>query len=48
MEKGVKDFRLTINGFGELLPKYINTTEEGRLLNRRVELLITANEKDEI
>ena len=45
MEKGVKDFRLTINGFGELLPKYINTTEEGRLLNRRVEFLITANEK---
>jgi outer membrane protein OmpA-like peptidoglycan-associated protein len=45
MEKGVKSFRLTINGFGELLPKYINTTEEGRLLNRRVEFLITANEK---
>jgi outer membrane protein OmpA-like peptidoglycan-associated protein len=45
MEKGIKNFRLSINGFGELLPKYINTTDEGRLLNRRVEFLITANEK---
>lgn len=45
MDKGIKNFRLSINGFGELLPKYINTTEEGRLLNRRVEFLITANDK---
>jgi outer membrane protein OmpA-like peptidoglycan-associated protein len=45
LEKGIKNTRLTINGFGELLPKYINTTEEGRLLNRRVEFLITANDK---
>lgn len=45
MEKGINNFRLSINGFGELLPKYINTTDEGRLLNRRVEFLITANEK---
>ncbi len=45
MDKGIKNVRLTINGFGELLPKYINTTDEGRLLNRRVEFLITANEK---
>lgn len=45
MDKGIKNFRLSINGFGELLPKYINTTAEGRLLNRRVEFLITANEK---
>lgn len=45
MEKGINNFRLSINGFGELLPKYINTSDEGRLLNRRVEFLITANEK---
>jgi len=45
VEKGIKNTRLTINGFGEILPKYINTTEEGRLLNRRVEFLITANDK---
>ena len=43
--KGIENPRLTIHGFGELLPKYINTTEDGRLLNRRVEFLITANDK---
>lgn len=45
IDKGIKNSRLSIHGFGELLPKYINTTEDGRLLNRRVEFLITANEK---
>lgn len=44
-EKDIDIHRLTINGFGELLPKYINTTEDGRALNRRVEFLITANDK---
>lgn len=43
--KGVKADRLTIIGFGELLPKYLNDTETGRSQNRRVEFLITANEK---
>lgn len=37
--------RLTINGFGETAPKYTNDTESGRAQNRRVEFLITANEK---
>jgi outer membrane protein OmpA-like peptidoglycan-associated protein len=45
IEKGVNNNRLSINGFGELLPKYINTTEDGRSMNRRVEFLITANDK---
>lgn len=37
--------RLTIVGFGEKFPKYSNDTDEGRTQNRRVEFLITANEK---
>ncbi len=37
--------RLTIVGYGETLPKYLNETEYGRTQNRRVEFLITANEK---
>lgn len=45
VKKGIDNKRLTINGFGELLPKYINTTEDGRILNRRVEFVISANDK---
>jgi outer membrane protein OmpA-like peptidoglycan-associated protein len=45
VSQGVFSSRLKINGFGESLPKYLNDTEEGRTQNRRVEFLITANEK---
>lgn len=43
--KGIAHKRLTIKGFGEDLPKYSNDTQEGQAENRRVEFLITANEK---
>ena len=37
--------RLTTMGFGETLPKYSNNTIDGQSQNRRVEFLVTANEK---
>jgi len=43
--KAISSNRLTVKGFGESLPKYENDTENGRTQNRRVEFLITANEK---
>jgi len=42
---GINTTRVTIKGFGETAPKYDNDTESGRSQNRRVEFLITANEK---
>ncbi|MBN2862483.1 MAG: OmpA family protein [Bacteroidales bacterium] len=44
-DKNIKTGRVSIAGFGENVPKYENTTAEGRSQNRRVEFLITANEK---
>ncbi|MBC8033874.1 MAG: OmpA family protein [Chitinophagaceae bacterium] len=42
---GVPSSRVSIKGYGKDAPKYSNETEEGRSGNRRVEFLITANEK---
>lgn len=44
-ENGVVASRLNVKGFGEAAPKYDNTTLDGQAQNRRVEFLITANEK---
>lgn len=41
----LSNYRLSIIGFGEGAPKYENTTAEGQMQNRRVEFLITANDK---
>ena len=42
---GIASGRVKTVGFGETSPKYGNDTESGRGQNRRVEFLITANEK---
>jgi outer membrane protein OmpA-like peptidoglycan-associated protein len=42
---GIVTSRISIKGFGETVPKYTNDTDSGRSQNRRVEFLITANEK---
>ncbi len=43
--KNITSNRVTTKGFGETTPKYDNTTADGRTQNRRVEFLISANEK---
>lgn len=45
ISKSISGDRLTVKGFGERMPKYLNDTEEGRSQNRRVEFLIAANDK---
>ncbi len=41
VDQGVDRSRLTMKGFGETMPAASNATEEGRELNRRVEVLFT-------
>ena len=45
VSQNISSRRLSVVGFGEASPKYQNDTESGRAQNRRVEFLITANEK---
>lgn len=42
---GIANNRIRTKGFGENMPKYDNNTADGRTQNRRVEFLISANEK---
>ncbi|WP_010520399.1 OmpA family protein [Aquimarina agarivorans] len=42
---GLDPMRFSVQWFGETMPKYDNSTPEGRSKNRRVELGIVANEK---
>jgi len=42
---GIAFARVSRVGFGETAPKYDNSTDAGRTQNRRVEFLISANEK---
>jgi outer membrane protein OmpA-like peptidoglycan-associated protein len=43
--QGVKEYRITSVGYGEMQPVASNETEEGRAENRRVTFIITPNEK---
>ncbi len=45
VSSGISSSRLTRKGYGEESPKYSNETEEGRIQNRNVQFLISANEK---
>jgi len=45
VNRGVASARLNTVGYGETSPKYTNDTDAGRAQNRRVESIITANEK---
>ena len=42
---GIAANRIIIKGYGESAPEYTNDTQEGMAQNRRVEFVITANEK---
>jgi outer membrane protein OmpA-like peptidoglycan-associated protein len=41
----IRSSRIATKGFGESAPKYSNDTESGQSMNRRVDFLITANQK---
>lgn len=42
--KGVGSSRFTVQAFGETKPRYDNSTKEGQAGNRRVEVVVAANE----
>lgn len=44
VNNGIVSSRLSIKGYGEEMPKYSNDTEDGRMQNRNVQFLISAND----
>ena len=42
---GVASNRFSVKSYGETAPRFDNSTEEGRVKNRRVEIGVSANEK---
>jgi outer membrane protein OmpA-like peptidoglycan-associated protein len=45
LANNIASSRVTTKGYGMLYPKYSNSTADGRAQNRRVEFLISANDK---
>ncbi|HBF88545.1 MAG TPA: hypothetical protein DDX39_07880 [Bacteroidales bacterium] len=45
INNGIKDTRLTVNGFGDTNPIGFNSTEEGRKMNERIEFKVLSLEK---
>ena len=45
ISRGISSSRLSMKGYGEESPKYTNESEDGRMQNRNVQFLISANEK---
>lgn len=45
VSQSIDGSRMTVKGYGESAPAYSNDTPEGMAQNRRVEFLITANDK---
>jgi len=45
ISKKIKDYRLTVEGYGESQPIGFNTTEEGKIMNNRIEFKVTSLEK---
>ena len=45
VNSGISSSRLSTRGYGEESPKYSNDSEDGRMQNRNVQFLISANEK---